>query len=225
VTRAPRRILAPALVGVAGVAILASLGVWQLQRLEWKEALIARLESRLAADPAPLPADPDPDDDAFLRVRIEGRLGEGAAYRLTTRRPWGPGFQVIAPVETAEGRRVLADLGYVPEAAKGEALPAEGAPVSLTGALFWPEDAGDAPPPDRERNIWFARDPARMSRALGTEPLLVVADRHSLGERPIAEPLGADLPNNHLNYAITWFSLGAVWAIMSALWARREAAR
>ncbi len=217
-----RRLLPPVIVGVAGVATLLALGEWQLRRLAWKEALIAELAARLAAEPVAIPERPDPAEDSFLRVRVAGQLGEGAAYRLTTQRPWGPGFQVIVPVATEDGRRVLADLGYVPEASKERALMPAGTPVTLTGALFWPEGAADATPPDLERNIWFARDPERMARALDTEPLLVVAERHSLGERPRAQALGINLPNNHLNYAITWFSLGAVWAVMSLLWARRE---
>ena len=209
-------------IGALGTAILLALGVWQLQRLEWKEGLIAEIESRLAAEPVPIPRDPEPAEDRFLRVAVEGRLGDGAAYRLTTMRPHGPGFDVIAPVVTEEGRRVLADLGYIEEGRKGAVLPPAGTPVSLTGALFWPDDPGSAPAPDLERNIWFARDVDRLAEVLGTEPVLVVAERHDLGERPIAERIAHGLPNNHLNYAITWFSLAAVWAAMSLFWAWRS---
>ena len=113
-------------IGALGTAILLALGVWQLQRLEWKEGLIAEIESRLAAEPVPIPRDPEPAEDRFLRVAVEGRLGDGAAYRLTTMRPHGPGFDVIAPVVTEEGRRVLADLGYIEEGRKGAVLPAHG---------------------------------------------------------------------------------------------------
>jgi surfeit locus 1 family protein len=218
-----RRTLPPLLTGLVGTAILIALCVWQVQRLEWKEGLIARLEARLAAKPRPIPDDPDPGAHEFLRVRVEGRLGEGVAHVLTTRRPYGPGFRVIAPVDTG-GRRVLADLGYVPEARRGEALPAPGTPLTLTGALFWPQ-GGAAPEPDLEDMLFFDRSVPPLAGALGTAEILVVAESHSLGERPLPERLGVNLPNNHLNYAITWGSMAVVWAVMSVLWFRREAGR
>lgn len=211
--------IAPIVLGVCGVAVLLGLCSWQVQRLAWKEALIAELETRLAAEPAVLPAAPDAERDAFLRVAVEGRLGEGALYRLTTVRPDGPGFQVIVPVEVG-GRRILADLGYVPEGERATALPPPGTGLSLTGALFWPEPDSSAPAPDLAAGIVFSRRPEPLADALNTEPLLIVADQHSLGARPRAMALGVDLPNNHLNYAITWGGLALVWAVMSVLWLR-----
>jgi len=221
--RAERRVIAPIVIGLIGTAILIGLGIWQVQRLAWKEALIARLESRLAAEPQRLPAEPQPGRHDYLRVAFEGRLGEGAVYLLTTLRPHGPGYRVIAPVATAGERRVLADLGYIPAARKDEVLPEPGTALDLTGALFWPE-GGDyfTPEPELEENIWFARDAAAMAAALDTEPVLVIAERHSLGDWPLPRRLGIGLPNDHLEYAITWFSLAVIWAVMSVLWLRRE---
>ncbi len=214
--------------GVAGTGVLLALGVWQLDRLEWKEALIARLEARLAAAPAPLPAAPDPDADNFLRVRAEGRTGAEALHVLTTERPWGPGFRVVVPL-TIEGageeRTVMADLGYIPAERKGEGLGQDTA-VTVTGALFWPSDADAfAPTPDREENIWFARRPDEMAAALGAEPVLIVADSHDLGEWPRPMRLGVNRRNDHLGYAITWFALAVIWAVMSVALARRERRR
>lgn len=211
--------------GLAGTAVLIGLGVWQLQRLEWKEGLIARLEARLAAEPVPLPADPIAAADNFLRVTAAGTLGDSAAWLLTTERPWGPGFRVIAPLTVEGGRTVLADLGYVPETMKGRALP-PGAQAELIGALYWPERRDPfTPEPDRAAGIWFARDPAAMAEALGAEPVLIVADWHNLGEWPKPLRLGVNLRIDHLGYAITWFSLAAIWAVMSLLLSRRERRR
>ncbi|MEL6217278.1 MAG: SURF1 family protein [Pseudomonadota bacterium] len=218
-SRIRKAVIAPIILGVVGVAVLLGLSAWQVQRLAWKEGLITQLAERLSAEPVALPASPSPDQDAFLRVTVNGQLAEGALYRLTTVRPDGPGFQVIVPVQT-EGRRVLVDLGYVPEAARGSALPATGTALSLTGALFWPEPDSSAPPPDLAAGIVFSRTPGPLAKALGTEPLLIVADAHSLGASPRAMALGVDLPNNHRNYAITWAGLALVWAVMSILWLR-----
>lgn len=211
------------LFGLVGTAVLAGLGLWQLERLEWKQGLIAELDARLAAEPVALPAAPDPEEDNFLRVAVAGETGAEALYVLTSERPWGAGFRVIAPLDLAgEDRSVLVDLGYIPERLKGEAV-ADGKTAEVTGALFWPREADSfTPPPDRAENIWFARDPAEMAGALGTAPLLVVADAHDLGEWPKPRRLGVNLRNDHLGYAITWFSLAAIWAVMSLALARRE---
>ena len=100
----------------------------------------------------------------------------------------------------------------------------------MVGALYWPDETdGFTPAPDREANIWFARDLGPMAEALGTEPLLIVAEQHSGslggGEWPKPLRLGVNLANNHLQYAITWFSLALIWAVMSALLVRRERER
>ncbi|MGF1503388.1 MAG: SURF1 family protein [Paracoccaceae bacterium] len=216
----------PLLLGIVGTAILVGLGAWQVQRLDWKETLIARIEGRLSADPTRIPDDPDPQTDAFLRVKADGHLAEGVLYRLITQRPYGPGYQVIGVVSTGD-RRILVDFGYIPDDRKGTVLPAAGTPVDLTGALFWPEPDAYAPAPDLAKDLVFSREVGPLADALGTEPVLVVAERHSLGDWPKAAQIGHALPNNHLNYAITWFSLAVVWAVMSGLWFRqtRRAAR
>jgi len=219
--------------GVAGVAVLIGLGAWQAKRLAAKEALIARLDQRLAADPVALPLPPDPVRDAFLRVRVTGRIGGGELHVLTSLIPYGPGFRVIVPLTDASGRVVLVDLGYVPEAMKDAGTRPAG-PVEVVGTLYWPDETdGFTPAPDREANIWFARDLRPMAEALGTEPLLIVAERHGGspgetlggGEWPKPLRLGVNLANNHLQYAITWFSLALIWAVMSALLVRRERER
>jgi surfeit locus 1 family protein len=224
-----RGVFAAIIFGVAGVAVLTGLGAWQLKRLASKEALIARLEQRLAADPVALPSAPDPVRDAFLRVRVTGRIGGRELHVLTSLIPYGPGFRVIVPLTGASGRVVLADLGYMPEAMKDAGTRPAG-PVEVVGALYWPDETdGFTPVPDREANIWFARDLGPMAEALGTEPVLIIAEQHggSLvgGEWPRPLRLGVSLANNHLQYAITWFSLALVWAVMSAMLVRRERER
>ena len=208
--------------GVAGVAVLIGLGAWQVKRLAWKEALIARLEQRLATDPVALPPAPDPVRDAFLRVRVTGHVGADEVHVLTSLIPYGPGFRVIVALTADSDRVVMADLGYLPEALKdADARPA--GPVEVVGALYWPDETdGFTPAPDRAANIWFARDLAPMAEALGTEPLLIVAEQHGGGEWPKPLRLGVSLASNHLQYAITWFLLALAWAVMSALLVRRE---
>lgn len=215
-----RRIWFPVALGVLGVAVLLALAFWQLRRLEWKTAILDRIEATIGAEPSPLPAAPDPEADLYRPVTVAGALGGEEARVLTARAGEGPGVRVVS-VLTAGDRRILVDLGFVPEAEADAPRSAEA--VTVTGNLHWPQETdGFTPDPDLGRNLWFARDVPRMAEALGTEPVMVVARtvEPPLGTTPL--PVGVEgIANSHLGYAITWFSLAAAWAAMSALLARR----
>jgi len=221
--RIRKGVIGPIILGVVGTCILLGLSAWQVQRLAWKEGLIADIEARLAASPVSVPDAPDPARDEFLRVRAEGRIAGPPVHVLTTLRPFGPGFRVIAPVILEDGRRIMADLGFIDEEEKGAVLPPEGTALGVTGALFWPEPSGAAGQP--EDGLFFSRAVGPLAEALAARPVLVVAESHSLGAVPRPQRLGAGLPNNHRNYAITWGLLAAVWAAMSVIWARRRLAQ
>jgi surfeit locus 1 family protein len=217
-----RRLIFPLILGLGGAAILVSLGIWQVQRLGWKEALLAEIEGRIHAAPIALPTDPDPDRDRFLPVNVDGSYLPGEILVLTGRTGIGAGYEVISPFETTEGRRILIDRGFVPEARKSDERP----PTTghLVGNLHWPREADRfTPEPDRATNLWFVRDVPSMAEALGTEPLLVVL-RETSETDPVVTPqpvTTVGIPNNHLQYAITWFSLSVVWLGMTAYMIRR----
>jgi surfeit locus 1 family protein len=208
-----RRLIAPLVLGVVGVAVLLSLGTWQLRRLEWKTALIAGIEARLAAEPVPVPPAPDPAADRWRRVRAEGELLPGELHVYTSLPPAGVGYRVIAPMALADGRRILLDRGFVPIEAKDRPRPR--GPIAVSGNLVWPEGAAR---PDRERNIWIARDVALMAEALDTEPVMVAVAESDGPGGPTPVPVTPDIPNDHLEYAVTWFGLAAVWAVMTVWW-------
>lgn len=221
-----RRLWFPLLLGLAGLAVLLSLGVWQMQRLTWKEAILDRIDATIAAEPTPLPATVDPEADRYRPVTVSGTL-DGTEVHVLTSAPtdtgtMGPGFRVIARLLTEDGRRILVDLGVVRDTAKD--APRTG-PVTVSGNLHWPDEADRwTPEPDRERNVWFARDVDAMADALATERVLVVARSVTgtdLGTTPAPVDSSA-ISNNHRQYAITWFSLAAVWVAMTALLIRRS---
>lgn len=211
------RLWGAVLFGVAGCAVLLGLGLWQLARLDQKLALIAGIEARIAALPVPVPPTPDPEADRWRPVTAQGQFDGAAVHVLSAYPGLGAGSRVIAALIADDGRRLLVDLGFLPEAARaGAELPA--GPVTVTGNLDWPQDA-DAftPEPDLGRNLWFSRRVAPIAAHLGTEPVLIVA-RHVSGAAMaglIPTPLGVDIRNDHLEYAITWFLLALVWAGMS----------
>lgn len=211
-----RRMIIPLLFGVVGVAILLSLGIWQVQRLQWKQAVLAEIDARIGAAAVDLPSRPDPVADKFLPVKAEGQLTGEQLDVLVSRKQIGAGYRVIAVLELMDGRRVLLDRGFLVEAARG--LPREVTALTVEGNLLWPDEVdGFTPAPDASRGIWFARDLPAMAAALNAEPLLIVA-RTETGDG--IEPMPVDsstIPNDHLNYAITWFLLALVWVGMTVL--------
>ncbi|MCR8723983.1 SURF1 family protein [Frigidibacter sp. ROC022] len=210
-----RRYLGALAFGVIGIGILISLAVWQLQRLDWKRGILANIEARIAAAPVPIPADPDPEGDRYLAVTATGHIGPGELHLLDSIQNVGPVWRIIVPFVT-DGRTVLLDRGYVLDGRQND--PHAGAVTRIVGNLIWPDDrTSSTPPNDPEKNIWFARDLDEMARALGTEPLLVVA-REDTGDGITPLPVSTEgIPNDHLQYAITWFLLAGVWAGMTGL--------
>jgi surfeit locus 1 family protein len=219
-----RRYVFPLILGVLGCALLVSLGAWQVQRLAWKEALLARVAARIDAPAGALPAVAGPEAK-YTPVTISGRTTGQELFVLSGEKGVGAGYEVIAAFATDDGRRILLDRGYIPETAQATSRPP--VPLRLTGHLHWPDETDTyTPAPDAARAIWFARDVPAMAAALGTEPVLVIAgeaggDGQAITPVPISI---TGIPNDHLNYAITWFSLAAVWAGMTAylLWRIRQ---
>ena len=150
-----RRIIWPLIFGLGGVAILVSLGVWQVQRLAWKEAVLADIEARIAAAPEPLPEVPDPETDRYMPVIAEGVLGDDYVRVLVSQRGQGAQYRVISPLETGD-RRIMVDRGVMPTEGSP---PGHSGEVVVTGNLHWPDEVdGFTPAPDVARNIWYARD-------------------------------------------------------------------
>ena len=222
-----RRMITPLIFGLGGLAILISLGVWQIQRLHWKEGLLAEIHARIAADPVAVPASPDRARDNRLSVTAEVTLDGREAHVLTSRKFAGPGYLVIVPARLADGRQVMLDMGFIPEAEKNAARPA--GRMRIVGNMLWPEEVDSfTPDPNFEKNIWFARDAGKLAQAFGIaqpDPYIIVVRQVVQGgyhTEPVA--IGVDVPNDHLNYAITWFSLAFCWLGMTAylLWRIRQ---
>ena len=219
-----KRVLFPLIIGVAGVAILLSLGVWQVQRLAWKEAVLTNIEARIGAEPVAIPDDVDPTEHQFLPVKVEGRVVSSDVRVLASQKVIGAGYRLVSAFET-QGRKVLLDRGFVALQGGIETVSQD---LSVIGNLHWPEESDSfTPDPDIDNNIWFARDVEALAAHLGTEPILVVASRVTPPQNGI-DPLPVDtanIPNDHLEYAITWFSLALIWLVMTGYWVLRNRAR
>ena len=214
-----RQMIVPLLFGIFGAAVLIALGSWQMQRLGWKQEVLAKIEARIGATPASqLPEFPDPEGDLYLPLKLAGNIGQPELHVLVSRKQIGAGYRIIVPYEVA-GRRILLDRGFVRSSDKDAPRPETA--ITVTGNLLWPDDrTSSTPQNDEAKNIWFARDLYAMAGVLHTEPVLLVAKTNTGNA---IEPLPVEtssIPNDHLQYAITWFLLAIVWLGMTGflLW-------
>jgi surfeit locus 1 family protein len=161
----------------------------------------------------------------YQPVIATGELGAEYIRVLVSQKQVGAGYRIISPL-TVGDRRVLVDRGFILVEDPLPALPT--GPVTFTGNLLWPAEMDSfIPAPDLGKNIWFARDLPAMAAALNTEPVLIVARQGPDGGTITPLPIdGAGIPNDHLNYAITWYSLAIVWLGMTGflLWRIRRQA-
>jgi surfeit locus 1 family protein len=230
---------------VIALAALLALGTWQLERKAWKEALIATLTERSAAPPVALPP---PSDwprldraaDDYRRVTFSATFDHGkealiygaaSAFRPDVS---GAGYWVFTPARLADGAYVMVNRGFVSEARKEQATRATGqidGPVEITGAMRWPETHHwFSPTDDPAHNLWYTRDTTAMAAAEGVRPVapFYVEQESPMPPGGLPQPgkLVVKLPNNHLQYAVTWYGLALVLVVVFAAYAvksRREA--
>ena len=231
-----RPLLLPGLCTLLAGALLVGLGVWQLHRLAWKEALIARIASRANAPPQPLSpsslwADLKPDDYEYRRVALTGTFDNAAETLILRASADGPGYHVLTPLRLADGGMVLVDRGFVPIALKDPKTRAAGEPhgeVHVVGLLRAPESRNPfTPSDDPAHGQFFTRDPTAIAAHLGLPdpaPFSVDADLAMVNPGGWPKPVfvGLDIPNNHFSYAMTWFglALGLFAVFISYAWSR-----
>ena len=220
-----------------------------MQRRTQKHALIAALNERLAAAPEALPVPAQwgtltPAKDEFRRVSFTAtyaRLPDVMVYSSGSsvrNDVSGPGTWAFLPAQTADGAIVAVNTGFVQNTMQDRAQEdravgrlVTGEPVKLTGYLRFPEAAGTLTPSENiAKRLWFTRDHLAMARALGwgeggktVAPFYV--DLESPGPEsgiPKPGPLNVHLKDDHMQYAITWFSLAAAVVIAFGVWWRAQ---
>jgi surfeit locus 1 family protein len=214
---------------VLGIAALVALGVWQLHRLTWKEALLDAINSRVHAPPvAPPPATQwsrlDPQDYEYRHVRVEGSFEPGKQALVFRNiesprgRYGGVGYLVMAPLRLADGSAIVVNRGFVPQELRDSPRIVAPASSVVTGLMRSPETRTLFTPADNPaKGEWFTRDPAAIAAALKVSdaaPFTIDADAG--GDLPEGGETVLDFPNNHFSYALTWFglaiALGGVYA-------------
>jgi len=213
----------PTVLAIAGLAVLIGLGTWQLQRKQWKDQLIAKIAARVVASPVPLSeaqqASLAGGDIEYLHVTAKGRLHHDQERYLYAPAKSGLGWHVYAPLEWAPSQVVWVNRGFVPDARKDPASRREGQPpgeVEVRGLVRVPHGPGlFAPANDVARNLWYWPDVTAMhSSAFGGTDVRdssVWIDADAQSGPPGGLPRGGvtrlDLPNRHLEYALTWYGL------------------
>jgi surfeit locus 1 family protein len=214
-----RRYVFPVLMGIVGVAVLTSLGFWQLGRMEEKRVYLDEIEARIGNAAIPLPAIPEEGPHKFQAVFADGRFTGEYIEVLAGQKGASPGVLVIEAFALTDGRRILVQRGFIEDEARATPRPQRDARVE--GHLHWPQDTSNStPPPDAKTGLWFARDVTAMAAKLQTEPTLIVA-REPTGDGIAPLPVDTSgIPNDHWGYAIQWFLLAATWAGMTVflLW-------
>ena len=231
------------------VMAFTGLGIWQLQRRVEKHALIALLNERLAAAPEALPASPQwswltPGKDEFRRISFSATFAPlpdamvysaGSAVRDDVS---GPGTWAFLPARLADGNTIVVNAGFVQNTMQDRAQQDRavrrlitGDPVQFTGYIRFSESAGTLTPAESmAKRLWFTRDHLAMSRVLGwVEGGKVVAPFYIDLEQPVPEsgipkpgPLSVHLKDDHLQYAITWFTLAFAVVITFGVWWRGQ---
>lgn len=216
------------------LAILLSLGTWQVQRLYWKESLLAQIDSRRNSAPVDLVAAEQVmvkgEDAEYLHVRVSGTFDHSRERHFFATFEGQSGFYVYTPLALADGRDLWVNRGFAPYDLKEAAKRVEGqvsGTVTLTGYV---RNRLDAKPssllPDNEpgKNIFYWKDWQVMTASAGLTPAEVLpffVDADASVTNPGGLPKGGvtqfDLPNNHLQYAVTWYGLAAALVAVAGL--------
>ena len=212
-----RRLIFPAILGIGGCAILLSLGTWQVQRLAWKEGILAEIEEKIAAAPVALPENPTETEDEYRTVSVTGAIGGNEVLVFAPVENLGIGYRVITTMLTGD-RAILVDLGFVEQGSPAVQQSRMAEDVTVVGNILWPDDVTTStPPPDPRTGVWYGRDVEGIAELLGTDPVMVVA-REISGADFAVTPVRVStsgIKNDHLGYAVTWYLLSVVWAAMT----------
>jgi surfeit locus 1 family protein len=233
---APRpRTIVTAILVLTAFAILVGLGTWQVERLHWKEGLLADIATRRAAAPVALSAiereaaEPGGDIE-YRRVSVSGTFDHQGERHFFATFDGRTGFYIYTPLKLADGRILFVNRGFVPYEMKEPATRGAGevdGVQSLTGYArerLGAKPSSLVPDNDLSKNIFYWKDLAAMTASDGLDPKNVLpffVDVDDTAQNPGGWPKGGvtqfDLPNNHLQYALTWYGLAvALLAVVIA---------
>ena len=215
--------LGPGLIAGFMFCVLIGLGSWQVQRLQWKEALISKIDARLHAAPIDVAVLSDPEveipqdtDVDYLPATASGVfLNEKELYVYALSTQGASGYDVLTPLRLKDGRFLLVDRGWIPYAVKPTGgFDRMSGEVTIKGLLRVPQHFWGQPDNHPEKNEWYGVDLAAMATADkidGFLPYVLETDAIPNSDAlPIGGQMQVTLSNNHLQYALTWYGLAAI---------------
>jgi surfeit locus 1 family protein len=224
--------LVPTLFTVPALVVLLGLGTWQVQRLHWKEGLIAQRDAMVSASAIPPPQTlAQAKTNEFRHIAVDGALLNDKEIFLAASSEEGePGYQVLTPLQQGDGCIVFVNRGFIPLELKDRAKRSAGEPAGtahIVGLLrappagkptfFLPDNRSDI-------NLWFWVDLPAMAKAAGVAaaaPFYIDADKTpNPGGWPKGGVTRLELPNDHLQYAITWYALAVALIVIFVLYHR-----
>ena len=225
--------------GLVVFAILVMLGTWQVQRMHWKEGLLATIEARVHAEPRALDtvlaSGSAVADLEYTPVVLRGEFLHSAERHFFATWNGASGFFVYTPLARPQGDYVFVNRGFVPYDLKDPARRprslVEG-PVELTGLLRAPlveKPSSILPDNDPAKNLFYWKDIRDMTASAGLPVDASVVgvfvdadDAPNEGGLPIGGVTIIDLPNNHFQYVVTWYGLAAALVAVLGVWFWRE---
>lgn len=227
------------LLSLAALAILLVLGTWQVQRLVWKEDLIATIDARIASEPLTLAGIEDrfaaEGDVDYWPVRVDGVFHHEGERHFFATHDGRSGYYIYTPLELDDGRLLLVNRGFVPFELKEPELRAQGqvqGHVALTGLARNPLDGKPSailPDNDPAKNVFYWKDLPVMAATSGVGapgdylPFFVDAgDAPNPGGLPVGGVTIVSMPNNHLQYAVTWYGLAVALVGVVGVWLWRQ---
>jgi surfeit locus 1 family protein len=220
------------------VVILIALGTWQVERLQWKEGLIADIEARRTA--APITAEQAAamvakgEEIDYRAISVSGHFDNSKERYFLATSDGEPGFYVYTPLILADQKIILVNRGFVPDELKDPARRKQGeieGEVTVAGlarAKLAEKPSFMVPENDPAKNMFFWKDMDVMATSAGLDktrllPFFVDA---GIAPNPGGLPVGGvtqiDLPNNHLSYAVTWYGLAVALVVIAAMAMRRK---
>ncbi|MGD1876586.1 MAG: SURF1 family protein [Kiloniellaceae bacterium] len=219
---------------LAALVILVGLGSWQVQRLFWKQDQIVLRQERAEGPAIPLPDSfPEPAAVEFTRVTLDGQFLHGQEFYLGARTESGRvGLNVVTPFALDDGRTILVNRGWVPEEKRDPAARAEGqlqGEVTIEALLRtggWKGFDFAKPPNKPEDRFYFWLDlpvmAAGVDRPIITDVYADAVASDIPGGYPIGGQTRIHLKNDHLEYAITWYSFAVILMVIYVLFHYRR---
>jgi surfeit locus 1 family protein len=227
-----RRAASATIATVIGVVILCALGYWQLQRLQWKQGLLADIAAKLERDAIAFTSVPQGNTAEFTKVTVSGNYLPASNRFMIAVFEGGGGWRVATPLLLANNSLLLVDRGTIPDAARPTfETESFAGPVTLTGILRLERDGPGQFTPDNDAagNRWYWWDVPAMLASVNAPPearivpvVIQLLPAAGNGQLPRAQQPSANLTNNHLGYAITWFGFAVILAVIGLLFVRQQ---